>query len=153
MMAGMGIEVLRLHSYEEFQLWLARNEDRREELEELMGVDLGVDGHSLDVLEAFLLARYRTADEALRLDERGVLDAASRHIGLVLVLNVDDAEWGINLDDDERAYYRLPLIRFGKGHEVCPLTMAMAALSRRTGDFLHGLLEGYEEHYNGATPG
>ena len=149
MMAGVGLEVFRLHSYEEFQVWLARNEDVREELEDLIGVD----EHSLDTLEAFLLGRYRTPEEALRLDERNVLDGAARHIGLVFVLNVDGAEWGINLDDPDRAYWALPIVRFADGDEACPYALAFTALDRRTGDFLREVLEAYEEQYNTATPG
>lgn len=150
-MASKTLGVFQLHSNEEFQLWLARNEDRREELEELLGVELGVDEESLDAVESFLLARYRGPGEALRLDERGVIDAAARHIGLVFLLNVDGAKWAINLENEDRAFYRLPVIRFPDGDEACPLALATAALDRRTGEYLRTVVENYEAQYNTAT--
>ena len=145
----MSLERMRLHSRQEFQVWLANDLEVREELDAMVGDELGTDLASLDKLEAFLLGRYRNPAAALRLDERGVLDAAARHIGLVMLLNVDGAEWAIDLDDEDNAYYRLPIIRFSDGAEECPLTMATAALDRRTGKYLRKLVENYQEDYNG----
>jgi len=144
----MGLEALRLHSHEEFQTWLAQEVEVRDELEALLGVELGLDEHSLDTLEAALLRRYRTPDEALTLGERGVLDAAARHVGLVMILSIDGAEWDINLDDPDDVYYRLPVIRFSDRSSDCPLTAVTAALDRRTGSFLRELVEANEELYN-----
>ena len=146
------LAAFRLFSKDEFQLWLARNEDLREELEHLMGGSkkLGVDTASLDALEAFLLARFADPASALRLDSRGIVDAASRQVGLVLMLNVDGAEWAINLDDKKRIYYQLPLIRFENGDEECPLSMVTACLDRRTGDYMRTLVENYAEDFGSA---
>jgi hypothetical protein len=149
-MTGMGLDVMRLHSREEFQIWLANDLEVRDELAAMMGVELGVDTASLDTLEAFLLDRYRGPDDALRLDQRGVLDAAARHIGLVMLLNVDGAEWAIELDNENNAYYRLPIIRIDDGAEECPLALATAALDRRSGDYLRTVVENYQEEYNTA---
>src|SRR6266853_3280282 len=99
--------IMRLHSREEFQTWLAKDEEVRDELERMVGAEFGIDESSLDSLEAFLLARYRHPDEALQLNERGVLDAAARHIGLVMVLAVDGASWAIDLENENNVYYRL----------------------------------------------
>jgi hypothetical protein len=151
-MSGMGIEVMRLHSREEFQTWLAHDLEAREELYALLGAELETDEASLDTLEAFLLGRYRSPDEALQLTERGVLDAAARHIGLVMVFNVDGAEWAIDLEDETNVYYRLPIIGLSDGAEACPLTLATAALDRRTNAYLRTVVENYQEDYNtGAT--
>jgi hypothetical protein len=150
-MTDMSFEMMRLHSYEDFQLWLAKDLEARQELEAMIGVELGVDERSLDTLEAFLLGRYRNPDEALRLSERGVLDAAARHIGLVMLLNIDGAEWAIDLVNEDSAYYQLPIIRFPDEAEECPLTLATAALDRRSGDYLRTVVENYEEIYNSAT--
>jgi hypothetical protein len=152
-MINTGIEVMRLHSRQEFQSWLAKEVEVREELERLMGVELGVDEKSLDILEAFLLRRYHNPDEALQLNERGVLDAAARHVGLVMVLNVDGALWDIDLEDEHNVYYRLPIIKLPDGAEACPLTLTTAALDRRTGDYLSTVVENYEEDYNTPTDG
>lgn len=142
------IEVMRLHSQEEFQTWLANDLEVRDELAAMIGAELGTDEQSLDTLEAFLLARYRKPADALRLDQRAVLDAAARHIGLVMLLNIDGAEWGIDLDDKKNAYYRLPIIRIADGPEECPLALATASLDRRKGHYIRTVVENYEESYN-----
>jgi len=147
-MIGMTLNVMRLHSREEFQTWLANDLEVRNELYALMGGELGTDEASLDTLEAFLLGRYKTPDDALQLSERAVLDAAARHIGLVMLLNVDGASWAIDLENQDSVYYRLPIIRLADGAEECPLSMATAVLDRRAGHYLRNLVETYEEDYN-----
>src|SRR6266404_3858359 len=150
-MSSTSIEVMRLHSREEVQTWLAKDLEVREELYEMIGEELDTDAASLDKLEVFLLSRYRHPDEALSLSERAVLDGAARHIGLVMLLNVDGAEWAIDLENEANVYYRLPIIRFSDGAEACPLTLATASLDRRTGTYLRTVVENYEEDYNTGT--
>jgi hypothetical protein len=145
----MGLERFQLHSQQAFQEWLAADFEVREELVPVIGDDLDPDIDSLDVIETFLLARYPTPDDALTLAERGVLDAVARHVGLVMILELDGATWTIELEDADRAYYRLPVIGFPDGFEDCPLTMATAAIDRRSGEYLRDLIEGYEELYPG----
>jgi hypothetical protein len=141
----MGLERMRMHSREELQTWIATAEDARQELGELLGVELGVDFADLDVLEAKLLARYPNPDAGLRLDQRGVLDAASRQVGLVLILNIEGARWDIDLEDEDEAYYRLPIIALPDGSRECPLSMITASLDRRTGTFMRELGEALAE--------
>ncbi len=152
-MTDQGFERMRLHSRDEFQIWLANDVEVRDELNAMIGEELGLDVASLDRLEAFLLARYRNPDAILRLNERGVLDAAARHVGLIMLFNVDGAEWSIDLDDEDNACYQLPIIRFSDGAEECPLSMVTAALDRRTGHYLSGVVEAYQEDYNGPDAG
>jgi len=137
-----------MHSRDEFQTWLAMDLEVRDELYAMMGEELDVDVASLDRLETFLLQRYASADAIMTLDQRGVADAAARHIGLVLLLNVDDAVWDIDLDRPDNVYYRLPIIVFRGGEQECPLTMALACLQRRTGEELRLLVQNYQEDYN-----
>jgi len=138
------LSALRLHSREAFQTWLASDLEIRDELEAEIAAKLGVDRASLDVLESFLLARYRTQRQILKLGERAILDAAARHVGLIMVLTLDDAAWDIELDDEDNAYYRLPIIRLADGAEECPLTMVTAALDRRKLGYLRGIVDSYE---------
>lgn len=134
----------RFHSREDFQFWLASEFEVRDELYALMPRDPGRDMASLDEIEAFLLARFANPDEALSLEHRAVLDAVARHIGLVMVLALDDASWDIELDDPDNLYYRLPIVRMQDGEEECPLSMATACLERRHPGYLRGVAESYE---------
>jgi hypothetical protein len=139
-----------MRSLEEFQVWLANEVEVRDELEALIGSELGLDEGSLDTLEAYLLHRYARPEDALRPDERDVLDAAARHVGLVILLNVDGTKWDIDLDDENALYYRLPVIRFSDGTADCPLSLTTASLDRRTGNYLRTVVENCEELYNTA---
>lgn len=147
-MPRMNINVMRLHSQEDFQIWLAKEVEVREELETLLGKELSLEPESLDVLEAFLLRRYRDPQDILQLEARPVLDAAARHVGLVMVLNVDGSEWEIDLKNTDKLYYALPIIRLPDGGEECPLATVTTALERRTGEYLRTVVDSYAEQYN-----
>ena len=147
-MSEAGLDVMRMHSPEEFQTWLAHDVEVRDELAGLMEGDLGIGIASLDRLEAFLLDRYDDPDEALQLDQRAVLDAAARHVGLVMVLGIDGATWDIDLTDEDDAYYRLPVVRIADGPTECPLSLVTAALDRRTGDYLQTVVRHLADTYN-----
>ena len=66
----------------------------------------------------------------------------------MITLNVDDAVWEIDLDDDETAFYRLPVVRMADGYDDCPLALVTTALDRRTGTFLREHVEKLVEDYN-----
>jgi hypothetical protein len=147
-MTGTGLDAMRLHSRLEFETWLANDLEVRDELAELMGGDPGIGFASLDTLEAFLLRRYQAPEDALRLDQRGVLDAAARHAGLVMILGIDGAAWDINLTDEDDVYYRLPVVQIADGPAECPLSLVTAALDRRTGDYLRTVEQNLADEYN-----
>jgi hypothetical protein len=147
-MSPVNLAHFRLHSREEFQTWLALDLDVRDELYAFIGRELDVDVASLDELETFLLDRYPAPEAITALDQRGIADAAARHVGRVLILNVDDAVWEIDLDNADNVYYRLPITTFLGGEQECPLTMVLACLDRRTGNYLRTLVENYQEDYN-----
>jgi hypothetical protein len=140
-MARTGLHTMQLHSYDEFQTWLAKDLEVREELYAIMGNELDPEVESLDELEAFLLARYASSTEALRLNERGILDAAARHLGLVMILNIEGAQWAVDFDDEDNTFYRLPVIRLDDGPEQCPVAMITTTLNRRTGHILRSAVE------------
>ena len=147
-MTGMGLNAMRLHSRPEFETWLANDLEVRDELAELMGGDPGIGLESLDTLEAFGLRRWPSPEDALRLDQRGVLDAAARHVGLVMILGIDGAAWDIDLTDEDDAYYRLPVVRIAGGPAECPLSLVTASLDRRTGHYLRTVVQKLAETWN-----
>jgi hypothetical protein len=146
-MTAASLAPFLMHSREEFQTWLARDLEVRDELYALMGREPSPGIDSLDELEAFLLGRFPGPAAAVALEHRGITDAAARHVGLVFVLNVDDAVWDIELDNEAALFYRLPVIRFADDAQECPLTMTTAALDRRTGDYLRTIIESYRDDY------
>lgn len=143
---------MRINTYEEFQLWLAKEVEVREEFRSVLPSDmqdqLDLEPESLAVLETFLLDRYSSIDAAMRINERPVVDAAARHVGLVMILNIDGAEWAIDLENADSVYFKLPIIRFVDEDEECPLSMVTTSLDRRTGTFLRDLVVGYVGQYH-----
>jgi hypothetical protein len=144
----MSLAAMRLHSRDEFQSWLAQDLDVRDELYAEIGTELDVDEDSLDQLEAWLLEHYADPDAILSLKERGIADAAARHVGRVLILTVDDAVWEIELDDEDTMYWRLPVVRMADGLDVCPVALVTTSLDRRTGSFLHERADALADAYN-----
>ena len=148
MLLAMALAAMRQHSREAFQTWLAEDLDVRDELYAMMGKELDVDLASLDVLERFLLDRYRGPDQILKLDQRGVADAAARHVGRVITFEVDGAAWEIDLEDEKNVFYRLPIVRMADGFDDCPLALITTSLDRRTGRFLREHVEKLQEDYD-----
>jgi len=144
----VSISVMRLHSRADFQAWIDRDSDVRNELDKFIATRLGTATASLDVLEQFLLTRYRNVDDALAINERPVIDAAARHVGLVMLLNVNGAEWAIELGDEDSVHHGLPIIFLSDGEEACPLLMVAAGLDRRTGHSLRETVEVFEQEYS-----
>lgn len=145
----MDLSAFKLGSRGEFDCWFARDYDHRRELYQLMGVALGVDPASLNELESYLLSRYASPRAALILGEREILDAAARHIGLVMVMSVDGARWDIDLQHGS-PYYGYPVTRLADGAAECPLTLAATCLDLRSGRFLAGLVALHQQDYRGA---
>lgn len=141
-MASRGFNALKVHSHEDFQLWLVHDVEARDELYELLGGNPGIELESLDRIESYLLSKYRSPTKILAIGERAILDAAARHVGLVMLLAIEGAEWAVDLDDDN-VYSRLPIIRIDGGAEECPLSMLTAALNRRKPGYLRGVAESY----------
>jgi hypothetical protein len=139
-MSEPSLDSMRLSTRDEFERWLTQEVEVRDELAALMGQDPGLDVDSLGPLERFLLDRWATPADALKLDQRPVLDAAARQVGLVMILAADDAAWDIDLDDPDDVYYRLPVVRLSDGSAECPLSLVSAALDRRTGHYLRDVV-------------
>ena len=150
-MTDRELDAMRLHSRAEFETWLANDLEVRDELATLVGTDPGITVESLDELEEFLLRRYDSPGQALTLNERSVLDAAARQLGLVIILGIDDTAWDIDLTDPDDAYYRLPIVVIDDGPVECPLSLVTAALDRRTGDYLRKVVQNLADAYS--SPG
>jgi hypothetical protein len=65
-----------------------------------------------------------------------------------MVLGIDGAVWDIDLTDEDDVYYRLPVVRIPGGPTEAPLSLATAALDRRTGDYLRTVVQHLADTYN-----
>ena len=94
---------------------------------------------SLDVLETWLLARYKHNDLMLKKSESIILDGCARYIGETYRHHLG-GHWFI--DRKHNCYDGLPLVG-GFGEFVaplCPLTLATTSVDRRRGDFISTIL-------------
>ena len=130
---------------DEFEVWLVIMD---EELEAFLAVDLPVDvarcldytPASLLPLERFILDRFpdmlATEDDAASL----LLDRLGRYIGETIRRQIG-CSWSIDLVHEDSANYMIPVLATkNDGVEItCPITLATAAVDRRTGDYIYGV--------------
>jgi hypothetical protein len=126
---------------DDFQWWITLIPDRIEELKQSLPknisdqLDRSID--SLDILEKYLLSNY-TAEKIHEHENASVYDGLARYIGSTLNRNIENAEWYIELEDQDDVYYNVPVLVF-KDFEEPPLS-PFAAISmifyENTGEYL-----------------
>ena len=141
---------------DDFQYWLFYMDDDLQAFMDRLSPDvrqkLDYSVESLDALEGWLLRRYQEPGELQRESELVIWDGAGRYIGETIRRNVG-GKWRIVLDDPSHVFYRMPqLYDFGpKSTPQCPNYMATAALDRRTGTFIRGVVENMKRRYGSST--
>jgi len=132
-------------SDERFQFWLMEMDDAIDRFVQSappeLRKQLDRSAPSLDVLEEWVLARYKSLADTRAAQEAQFLDGAARYVGEVLRVNTD-SKWTIRFDDPKYAFNGLPVLKGGKLGEVpcCPLTTVTAATDRRTGRYFSTIL-------------
>lgn len=138
-------------SRDEFEEWLAGLDDTIElfidELPEALSVTLDESPDSLLSLEAWLLNRYSGISALLCREEAGVLDGCAGYVGEVFRKHLGGI-WTIELDQPDRAFYGLPILR-GPWGEECSASLVTACLDRRTGHYMHAVFRNWEKIKNG----
>ncbi len=134
--------LLKIMTWDEFEYWRFHFEDVMQEFEafvpEALAAKLDRSVESLDALEAWLLEKYDSPEAILTLDQRGVLDGASRYVGETYAAHIG-GKWQIDVEDTDDAFYGLPVIAYLGGSD-CPLSLVTASLDRRTGTYLSNIL-------------
>ncbi|QUD90553.1 hypothetical protein [Phenylobacterium montanum] len=133
---------------DQFEVWLMDMGDalRRftasvpNELAENLDYSLG----SLDQLEQYALKLYPDIDAAKRAGEAARLDGFSRYIGQTFRRSLG-GEWFIDFGDAKNVFHGLPQLigLSGQRTQICPLTMATAALDRRSGTYWSTILKNH----------
>lgn len=137
---------------EQFEIWLADMDDALDRFFATLPPDLrsklDYSPASLDALEAWILERYRDTKSILDRRESTVVDGLARYIGETFRKTIG-GHWDIELDNPKDVYYGLPqLTGFGpRPTPECPSSLATAATSRRTGNYLSTILENMRKRY------
>ena len=132
-------------SDDRFQFWLMEMDDAIDRFVQSAPTELRErldrSAASLDVLEDWVLARYKSPADTRPAHEAQFLDGAARYLGEVLRVNTG-SRWTIRFDDPKFAFHGLPILKGGKLAEVpcCPLTTVTAATDRRTGRYFSTIL-------------
>jgi hypothetical protein len=128
-------------SQDEFEIWLFEMDDELDAFisETAPGISdqLDFSEESLDVLEDWMLSRYKTVDELMENSQKIVLDRIARYIGETIRKKYN-LTWKIELQDPDDAYYGLPVMtdKKGKRNYECPHSLATATVDRREKGYL-----------------
>jgi hypothetical protein len=97
---------------------------------------------SLDILEEYILKNFTV--ESIK-EEKNMYwcDWFARYIGETYRKNLDGAEWGIDLEDENQMYYGLPVITNAYKQQVdyCPHEEILTVLILKTGNCLSRILK------------
>jgi hypothetical protein len=131
---------------DDFQYWLMDMEDSLERFlgnysEEIRDT-LDYTPKSTLILEDLILKKYDSVEPALKRSEAEFMDGCARYIGEVFRLTAG-CHWDIELDDPSDVYYDLPQVVNGNNQSgpIAPLSLATAALDRRTGHYIYDVLQ------------
>lgn len=100
---------------------------------------------SLDAIEALLLARHPSGEDARKTGDPRFFDGCARYVGETLRLRLG-GKWAIVLDDPSNVHFRRPrVVNLRNGMApVCPLQWLFTAVSRRKGDFMRGIVMNFD---------
>ena len=132
-------------SNDRFQFWLMDMDDAIDRFVQSAPEDfrhrLDRTPASLDALEEWVLARYKSPTDTKSAEEAVFLDGAARYLGEVLRTGTA-SKWTIRFDDPKYVFHGLPILKGGKLGEMpcCPLTTVTAATDRRTGRYFSTIL-------------
>ncbi|WP_077035675.1 hypothetical protein [Pelomonas sp. KK5] len=135
---------------DQFQAWLMDMGDAIERLMNSLPAEISrkmdFTAESLSPVEHFCLARYPSATEAKELSEAKTIDSIARYVGQVFRKNLG-GKWFIDFSDPKNAFYGLPQLSgmTGQDTQICPLSLVIASLDRRTGKFLRTVYESHLE--------
>jgi len=131
---------------ENFEEWLFEMDDALEQfvegIPEPTRSQLDFSTASLDVLEAWVLARYGSPEELMKPEAKHLLDGVARYVGETYRKQLG-GRWQIRLDDPKYAFFGLPeLTGFSeRPTPICPHSLATAMTDRRNGTYLRTILE------------
>lgn len=140
-------------SRDDFEFWLLDMDDQLESFALAVPANLRAkldySPRSLDELERWLIDRYSSHTDLLKPEAALILDGASRYIGEVFRKRIG-GRWDIRLDDPKYAYYAMPQLTgfAAKSTPICPVSLTTASINRRTGNYLHGILNNMEKRYS-----
>ena len=130
-----------------FETWLAHIDDFLEELRASVPEDL--EHHldfsiaSLEPLEAHILTRFGSLDEATNKDASSALNLFAVYVGETM-RKTGGGIWSIRTDDPEYAFHNKPIIT-GCGQNGnntdCPLSLVTASIDRRRGNYLRTVIQ------------
>lgn len=128
-------------SQDEFELWLFEMDDELEafisETAAEISNKLDFSEESLDILEDWMLSRYKTADALMEDSQKTVLDRIARYIGETIRKKYG-LIWKIELQRPDDVYYGLPVMtdQKGKNNYECPHSLATATVGRQKKGYL-----------------
>ncbi|OYD07273.1 hypothetical protein [Paludifilum halophilum] len=130
--------------FDNFQFWLMEMDDVLEDFMDKLPQNLRLDfsADSLLRLEEWILRHYSTVESLQK--NKQMLDFLSRYVGETFRKRLG-GKWEIELDHPEYVFYGLPQIKFEKVSPDCPLSVVLAAVDRKKGDYMLKILKNKEK--------
>ncbi|MFC4456186.1 hypothetical protein [Deinococcus sonorensis] len=134
---------------QEFQYWLFRMDDVLDDFADFIkkcsNIILDYSADSVSELESWLMKRYSSHNEAIKFDQRIIIDAASRYLG-EYARKKTTLKWSVDFANPDAAHFAVPLLN--SAHPYVPQFYVSAACDRRTGHFLLTTLNNLIKNYS-----
>jgi hypothetical protein len=131
-------DLLLIKTKDEFEYWLFYKSDYEQAFIEFMQQDheleLDYSIQSLDLLEKWLLQRFKDLSSALKYDQISLISGASMYVGSCLH-ELIGGKFTVELSDKDNAYWGIPVVRNENKYEA-PLILLTTAIDRRIGNFI-----------------
>lgn len=141
---------MTMSNEDQFQVWLIDMDDAikrfRQTLSKRVDEQLDYSAESLNVIESFALKKYGSVAEVMGDQDSRPVDAMARYVGEVFRKHCG-GKWVIDYSDPKDVYHGVPQLSgmAGQRTPVCPLSLVTASADRRTGTYLKGVFDAYQE--------
>jgi hypothetical protein len=130
---------------ENFIEWVTFIDDRVEKwkrnITKKLANELNWKVDSLEKIERYILENF-TKESIIKSESKGAVDAMASYIGETFRLNLPNAKWFIELDDEHNIYYNKPTIVTQVGSAISPFNLVLRILNDGTGKVLMKVYSG-----------
>lgn len=134
---------------EKFEWWITCIDEKISNLKKKLPIELkekmdkSID--SIDGLENFLIENYNASDKKIDFE---TWDEIASYIAAVYKLKIESSKWFIELEDKENVFYNKPGLQTNNEIFFCPHSYVMAAIDRRTGNFIAKVIKNHQRISN-----
>lgn len=134
----------RQEKEDQFEWWITCIPDKvialKKRLPNEISSKLDYSLHSVDMLEKYLLDNF-SIDQIQQ--DKDLWDSCASYLSRVYKTNIPNAEWYIELDDEENIFYNKPSLRIKDKVNFVPHSYVTAAMDRKKGNFISTIINNH----------